>query len=869
MHPSGLPAILIAIAATMLSMPMAARAADPPLFPFVISYDSPRNVTNVSGWLDVPAGGHGFVRASGGRMVNDAGPVRFWATNLCFEAPFPTHAEAERLAARLARLGINCVRLHHMDMFSIWGKSPNHLTIDPEKVERLDYLIHQFKLRGVYVDINLHVSRWLDEAEGFAAKSQRPEFDKGLDNFEPRMIELQKKYARDLLGHVNPYTGQPYAAEPAVAMVEINNENALFNEWNGGSIDRLPEPYAGTFRRLWNAWLGRKYGGTAALAKAWNKGQQSLGEEMLRGDLAHPDTHWGLERDDQTVVQWSGQPDGPDGKPFVRVVVGRRGAVSWHPQFSQGGLAVKKDSAYTLRFRVRSPDAHQLTVDCRMAHEPWDNLGLETGVEVAGRWQERVLTFVATRDDANARVTFTDLGPGTLDVAAISLRPGGIAGLPAGERLEDRSVATLHHNRMALTQAARNDFVDFLADTERDYWWGMYRFLKDQLHVRPLVAGTQLGWSPVHVQAGLDYCDSHSYWHHPSFPGRPWDGRNWYIENEALVNSPESPSALAGRRVAGKPFTVSEYNHPLPNVYAAEGFPILAALGGFQGWDAIFSFAYSHDRDYEPRRLTSFFDIKDDPVRLVHMPACVAMFVRGDVAPARRLIGVPLGAEAEKRQLHQTRSPWTLTTDRLGLDPRQAVLHAVALEIGKGTTSVSAHPPQPPYDAKRLVSDTGQIRWNVEKPGGGYFVVDSPRCKLFTGFVRGRSFQLGDVRLEIGPTRLDWATVSLVAIDGAGCDKPGRLLLAATGWEQNRGAALESLGGNRVTLRDRWGEEPVLCEGIDARVVLPVASGRVRFYPLDESGNRRAAVPSGSRNGYALLTLGPEHRTLWYEVEIR
>jgi hypothetical protein len=61
----------------------------------------------------------------------------------------------------------------------------------------------------------------------------------------------------------------------------------------------------------------------------------------------------------------------------------------------------------------------------------------------------------------------------------------------------------------------------------------------------------------------------------------------------------------------------------------------------------------------------------------------------------------------------------------------------------------------------------------------------------------------------------------------------------------------------------------VLCEGIAARIVLPVAAGRVRFYPLDESGNRRAAAAVASRDGHALLAIGPEHRTLWYEVEIR
>ncbi len=125
-----------------------------------------------------------------------------------------------------------------MDNRSIWGDSPNHLTIDPKRLERLDYLIAQFKQHGVYVDMNLHVSRWFDQAEGFTARQQRPEYDKGLDNFEPRMIELQKKYARDLLTHVNPYTKNSYATEPAVAFVEINNENALFSQWSWGQLRR-------------------------------------------------------------------------------------------------------------------------------------------------------------------------------------------------------------------------------------------------------------------------------------------------------------------------------------------------------------------------------------------------------------------------------------------------------------------------------------------------------------------------------------------------------------------------------------------------------------------------------------------------------
>ena len=144
-------------------------AGEEGLFPFVVSYDTPVNATNVSAWLDRPAGVHGFIRAEDGHLRNDAGPVRFWATNICFEGCFPTHQQAERLAARL---GVNCVRMHHMDNFSIWGDSPNKLTIDPRKLERLDYLIDQLEKRGVYTNLNLHVSRWLGEEEGFPGRSQ-------------------------------------------------------------------------------------------------------------------------------------------------------------------------------------------------------------------------------------------------------------------------------------------------------------------------------------------------------------------------------------------------------------------------------------------------------------------------------------------------------------------------------------------------------------------------------------------------------------------------------------------------------------------------------------------------------------------------
>jgi len=851
----------------------AATANDDDLFPFVISYDAPENATNVSAWLERPAGKHGFVRSEGGKLVTDAGPIRFWATNLCFDACFPEKKQAERVAARLARLGINCVRMHHMDSHSIFKGSPNKLTLSPEQLDKLDYLIFQLKQHGVYTNLNLHVSRWFDEAEGFSGRAERPTYDKGLDNFEPRMIELQKKYARDLLTHVNRYTGKPYAEEPAVAFVEINNENALFATWGWGQLDRLPDPYATTFRKLWNAWLRKKHGDTEKLGAAWNAKAVPLGEEMLQnGDFRKPlERGWNVERDAKTEAQFTIEKGGPEGAPALRIVVQRQGEVSWHPQLTQAGFAVRKDHPYTLAFYARSDAERSIHVNCMMAHEPWERLGFDRGVTLGPKWQRFRFVFVADRDDPKARISVSGLAPGTYEFAGFSLRPGGVVGVEPDQKLEDDSVPVLRHGEMNLTEPARNDFIDFLWDTEAKYWGGMYRFLKDELKVKPLVSGTQMGYSPAHIQARFDYVDAHAYWHHPVFPGRPWDPRDWHVQNEALVNHPAGTlGGLAATRVVGKAYTVSEYNHPRPIAFAAEGFPMIAAFGSFQGWDGVFSFAYCHNADFEPRKADSFFDIKGDTAKLAHMPACAAMFLRGDVATAEKLLAVPLSRDAERNKLHQTRSAWTLNAGQLGLDPKWSLAHRIGLDVSgeDGGLNEKAFPKMSEATAV-FESDTGQLRWDVSEKNAGYFTVNTPRTRLFTGFVRGRSFELGDVTLRIGKTRLDWATVSITAIDGPAIGKPGRILIAATGWQQNADAKLEELGGNRITLRNRWGREPVLCEGVPAEITLSVDAAKVRFYPLDESGNRRAASPVSEAEGKAKLTLGPRHKTVWYEVEVR
>ena len=95
---------------------------------------------------------------------------------------------------------------------------------------------------------------------------------------------------------------------------------------------------------------------------------------------------------------------------------------------------------------------------------------------------------------------------------------------------------------------------------------------------------------------------------------------------------------LAVQRVDNKPYTISEYNHPYPNQFGAEGQPMLCAYGRLHGWDGVFQYSYNHYVDqFEPQANPwCFFDCIARTDVLAHFPACAAIFLRGDV-PGRSL----------------------------------------------------------------------------------------------------------------------------------------------------------------------------------------------------------------------------------------
>ena len=262
-------------------------------FDFVIpDLDTTHSVVDMSFLNGGSAGGSGFVTLKDGHFADGTGKrIRFFGTNLTFSSCFPGKDTAVMIAGRLKKLGMNVVRFHHMDNQptpgGIWDKNMKQL--DPGQLDKLDWLVYQLKLHGVYSNLNTHVSRTYP---GVDEKIEQFHFGKTIDQFYRPYIEMQKNYAKNLLTHRNPYTGTTYANEPAVAFVEVNNENSLLSNWE--LLPKLNKEHKAALIQQWNTWLNahpkyRKVSGNSSnlMGIIQNYGDKTteIQKEMLWGFL--------------------------------------------------------------------------------------------------------------------------------------------------------------------------------------------------------------------------------------------------------------------------------------------------------------------------------------------------------------------------------------------------------------------------------------------------------------------------------------------------------------------------------------------------------------------------------------------------------
>ncbi len=403
--------------------------------------------------------------------------------------------------------------------------------------------------------------------------------------------------------------------------------------------------------------------------------------------------------------------------------------------------------------------------------------------------------------------------------------------------------------------------VRFFMDLESKFYQDMKAYLRDLGVKQPLIGTADHGhsgppWVMLSSLSKLDILDGHIYW-------------NQYVGvgNVPMVNDPMHSTVvqLSRTAVAGKPYTVSETNHPFPNEYAGEGIPILAAYAGFQDWDMVIMYTFEPKKDpnWKPY-IGDPFDISLDPVRMTEMAAGALMFLRGDVKPARQTVErtyskdqvldaglLPSGLRAGSEQPYFTPGfPLTLPLE-----------HAVRTKSfdGPPTEHLTAS------DASPIVSDTKELSWYTSEAKTGVVTVETDRAQALIGFIKANQKTLKNLGADISN---NFATIVLTAMDDKPLARSAKMLLNACSRVENTDQkwndARSGLG------RGGQGHSPTLIEPVSGTVTLLNIQGAksVSAVALDGSGKAIGAPIAGKKTaaGWDIPVGTPV--TTWYVVSV-
>lgn len=862
-----------------LSILALAHGAPAQTTPFVMPWnDTTPGITDFSAMND-PIGSERVTVSPAGQFRVGGKRIRFLGVNFAGDSPFMATNKAEGVAARLAKFGVNSVRFHHMDASWAYGggllqyTSVSSTNFRPTQLERLHYLVARLKAHGIYSDINLLVGREYRSGDGLGAEAAGMDWKDAhiLGCFYEPALASQKDYATRLLGPTNPFTGLSLARDPAVAFVEIINENGVVQKWLDGGLDRLPARYAASLQSRWNDWLAARYATESALLEAWSVVDEPLGTNLLRnGAFSSGLTGWNLEQHSTARASAARSYEFTNNQPCARVQVTTTSPTSWHIQFNQAGLRLASNQVYTVSFWAKSTPGTNFDATVMRAHTDYAALGYSQTLTLTTNWQRFTATFQSAVNETNARINFGAMGNklATFYLADVRFQAGGQVGLlPAGASLAARSIPNLRYAGTGFlgTREARRDWLRFLRDLENRYYDEMVAHIRTTLGYDGILFGTIMANSPATVQSRLDVIDGHAYWQHPEFPGQPWDSVNWYVPNVSIVNTFDNPLAgLARQRVQGKPFTVTEYQHPSPNYYGAEGVLLLAAYGGLQDWDGLWLFDYGHGNDTVTMGyVRGFFEIGQHPTKMANLLLAANLFRRGDVRPAAVEHAAGLNPDTELDLLEKAHAWGVFSSSQLGMPGKLAFASRLSTRLAPDATNPT--PPAAP-EGNVVTSDTGELRWDLAQAGKGLVTCDTPRTKALVGFADGKEVRLSELVFRPGPTMLGWCTLSATLKSGTSFTNSASVLVVASGWWENTGQVWKN--ANKDSVGNQWGGPPVLTEVVPFTLTLPVSTNAVRAWALDPTGQRKATLPVTGNAQSATVTVTTNAASLWYELEI-
>jgi hypothetical protein len=840
--------------------------------------DSSKSVTDFSTLLDPPAGKYGFLKVTGNghlKFENSNSPVRFVGVANTAMANFPDKAMAPALAARIAKIGFNFIRIHLFDVAGVNGlfknSQINTSELDEIRLDKLDYFIKCLRDKGIYYNFCVQSGRVFQLGDTIDAPIENGQ-SKYSTLFNPRLIELEKVFAKKILTHLNPYTGLIYRDDPALITMELTNENSLFNGWFGWNQDYIfgDTPlgigtyYSQELDSLFNEWLTNKYESEDSLKTAWNN-HESQGAELVENNSFETGiTPWRTYINTGAGVNATiavATEEAYGGTHSMKVVVTTPGQQNWHVQIKTNNFSIEKNTGYKGFFYMKADNENSIAVEI-LKDVVWTGYGY-FNFQADTVWKKYEFNFTSLEDVQNSVLAQFDLGlaVGTYWIDSVSIIKFAGIGLDTNESLALRNISRTKNSEFSKYSTQRvGDNAAFYFDIEGKYIDTMTNYLRKVLGVKCPISFTNnyFGLASIYSQSRTDYMDTHFYWDHPNFPNG-WSTTNFNMNNQAMVKDPYNSTInkISLCKVQNKPLFLTEYNHPYPYIYQSEAPPLIYAYGSFFNLDAIcFYTYYDFHQDYDRAYQIPFFDIGTNPIMLAQLPLSIA-YRYGYIDSAKEIITANYKQSDVFDQTRFYKDQYLInisgqrnTTSFL----EHGFAHALFDTDSTYLTSSLNDP------GKVILSDTKELEWNGET---GIVSINNTRWQGLVGFVAGKTEDLDFLKVDnvFTTDNRGFASINLISLDTLPLTQSKRMLLITTARLENKG----QLWNQKETALTQAGGEYSICEPVFGMIDFKNAIlDSFAVYQLDEKGQRKVSVLTNIDNEPGKFNL--TGKTLWYEI---
>ena len=839
--------------------------------------DSTKTVTDMSATLDAPAGKYGFLQVTPDghfRFEKKTTPERFVGVVNVAVANFPTKDQAKILAARMAKFGINLVRIHLMDVEGTSGlflnSASNTLQISAPRLDLMDYFIKCLKDRGIYFNFCIHSGRIYKTADGTDSPVLNDQ-SKYVTLFNQKLIALQKDFAQKIIGHVNPYTRLTYANDPTMASVELTNENSMFNGWLGWNSDfifgdtngGIGNYYSSELDGQFTNWLAEKYKDDNSLKEAWKPTSTAgASSELIKnGSFEQNLTSWSTLVTGGAVGSITADAsNAKDGSKSVKVLVATPGTENWNVQLKTNDFKVEKGKDYKISFYAKSDAVKNLVLEV-MENQTWKWI-MGPSYTTSTTWKKYEVFFNSPMNSSALIVAFEwGKQTGTFWLDSVSVSPFYGIGLEPDESLAAKNIKRVRNTEIGKFTSQRvGDNANFYFDLEKKYTTDLSGYLKNTLGVKCPITFTNnyFGLASVYSQSQADYIDFHMYWDHPNFPNG-WSDINFTLNNKSILLDPANSTfnKMQLTRVKNLPHVLSEYNHPYPYIFQSEAPSLIYAYGSFFDLDGIMWHAYyDYMNKYSQRQQDMFFDIAMHPVMMTQMLLALP-YRNQSIQKARTIVEANYRKQDvfNNTKIYQDNEVVNINNVNYGTSFLKYGFQQASFE--SDSTFLSAPLTDP---GKVVTTDTDELKWDGQL---GFFTVNSPYWQGATGYLGNKTIELKDISLSniVTTDNLNFASIHLISLDSLPISQSKRMILLTSARLENDGlrwntakTALVSAGGTRA-----------LCEPVEVLVKFKTASkDSLGVYQLTTTGKRDVQLSVSQQGSDVQFNLNK--KTLWYKI---